>query len=934
MRAAVAGLLLALAVVAQAEHRGLPVLGMFPQSVYRGGAQTFDIAQDPRGILYFGNLSGVITYDGAWWNTIALPNESAVFAIESDAAGVVAAGGVGELGYLDSALAYHSLLDQLPPYARDVGEVRGICTAGRGFVFTTERFTIEWNGGAPRVLAQHRGDAPPTRCSTIDGAIHVWGGEGLLRVDRGRLLPAGFAGLRLDAAIGAGGRIVAAVRDGGLQTLVNGVATPFAAEASAWLAGKRVTDATALRDGRVAITTREDGLLLLRPDGAIDEILGPAAGLPDDVLLCALADKEGALWLAYYGLLVRVDLASPVTVLDARRGLRGAARSLLQHDGKLWITTMRGLYVLDEAPAGARRIDGINMGAWSLLDIGSEMLIGTTEGVYRMGAAPVRIAGTEELVVYNMRQSESDRSRVWLATRAGVGTLRRDGSTWRYGGILPNTPRYARSVVERAGELWIGTVFDGVVRIARDGRITRYGHGETDVTSIGGRLVFVRNPGSIQHLGPDGRLAPDPLLGHIQAPPQFFRVEEDQAGNVWINSDPPRVLMRQGNGYAREPRPLSGIGRDVQVMQFVDGAMWFAASEGLFRYAPQRTERAEAQPAPLIRRVVAGANDTLFSDGISTTSGATALRHAFGRLRIEFAPASYRSGVAYQYRLDPIDATWSEWSANPFIDYTRLDEGRYTFRLRARGASGATSEEAQWSFTVRAPWYRSWWMLLLGLVAAAALVVLIVKLRTRALRRQAERLRALVDERTHELEDANHHLERLSLLDELTGIPNRRYFDRALAQTWEAASHSMQPLSLILLDLDHFKNLNDARGHPAGDASLVQVARLLAQRIRRSGDLVTRGQDVVARIGGEEFAVLLSNTDIDAATRVAEALRSSIQEMVIAFESANLRVTVSAGVATTIPAASSSAEALVRRADRALYAAKAAGRNCVREDAA
>jgi diguanylate cyclase (GGDEF)-like protein len=202
-------------------------------------------------------------------------------------------------------------------------------------------------------------------------------------------------------------------------------------------------------------------------------------------------------------------------------------------------------------------------------------------------------------------------------------------------------------------------------------------------------------------------------------------------------------------------------------------------------------------------------------------------------------------------------------------------------------------------------------------------VALIVKLRTRALARQAERLRALVDERTRELgkavealEDANHHLERLSLLDELTGIPNRRYFDRALAQTWEAASHTMQPLSLILLDLDHFKMLNDAKGHPAGDASLVQVARLLAQRIRRSGDLAARGQDVAARIGGEEFAILLSNTDAGTAARIAESLRESIQEMVIAFESANLKVTVSCGVATTTHAAGHSPESLVRRADR------------------
>jgi diguanylate cyclase (GGDEF)-like protein len=929
-RAVLASLVLALAVTARAEHRGLPVLNVFPQSLHRGGAQTFDAAQDPRGILYFANLRGIITYDGAWWRTIALPNDSAVFAVESDAAGVVAAGGVGEMGYLDSRFAYHSLVGQLPPQARDFGEVRGICSAGRGFVFATERFAIEWNGGAPRVLAQHGGDATPSRCSTIDGAVHLWGGDGLLRVERGGLVPAGFAGLRLDAAIGLNGQIVAAVRDGGLQTLANGVAVPFAPEASAWLAGKRVTGAALVRD-RIAITTREAGLLLLRPDGAIDEILGPAEGLPDEILLGALPDREGALWLAYHGSLVRVDLASPVTVFDGRRGLRGSVRSLLEHDGRLFVTTMRGLYVLENAPAGARRIEDIDVPAWSLLEADGELLIGTTEGVYRMrgASAPVRIAGTEALVVYGMLRSESDASRIWMATRSGVASLRRDGDTWRYGGMVAGAPRYARSLVERNGELWVGTVFDGIARIARDGRIAKYGSGETDVTSIHGRLLFVRSPGVIEHLRPGGTLAPDPLLGHIRNPPPFFRVTEDGAGNLWINSDPPRVLVRMKDAYAREPRPLSGIGIDVQVMQYVDGAMWFATTDGLYRYAPHTAERALAQPAPLIRRVFAGADDTLVSDGIANTT--TELQYAFRRLRIEFAPASYRAGVAYQYRLDPADTAWSEWSTNPFIDYTNLDDGRYTFRVRSRGATGVVSDEAQWSFTVHPPWYRTPWMLVLGLVAAAGIVALIVKLRTRALARQAERLRELVEERTRELADANHHLERLSLLDELTGIPNRRYFDRALAQTWGASMRTMQPISLILLDLDHFKLLNDAKGHPAGDASLVQVARLLAQRIRRSGDFSSRGPDIAARIGGEEFAILLSNTDAEAAARIAEALRESIQEMVIAFESANLKVTVSCGVATTTRAASDSPEGLVRRADRALYAAKAAGRNCVRE---
>jgi diguanylate cyclase (GGDEF)-like protein len=606
----------------------------------------------------------------------------------------------------------------------------------------------------------------------------------------------------------------------------------------------------------------------------------------------------------------------------------------------LWMTTSHGLFLIDAPGATARRIAGVAAPAWSLLRDGDALLIGTSDGIYRVteGRTPERLAGTQDLAVYEFLRSSRDPSLIWLATRTSLGTLTTDGNTYRYASI-PNTPRYVRSIIEDDdGSIWYGTIFDGVHHRTVDGRVTRYGNGEMQVYRIGGRVVAVQGLSEIKTIA-GGKLVPDPLL-RIGDATNYFALAEDAAGNVWINSDPPRVLMKTKDGYERETRPLTGIGSNISFIRLEqDGSLWFAGSEGFFRYARTPSDQRVIQPAPLLRRVSVGdAND---ANNISLTGNATSLRHAFGRLRIEFAPLSYRPGVAYQYRLDPLDQRWSEWSSNSFIDYTHLDEGDYTFRVRARGAAGAESEETQWSFSVRPPWYRTTTAMLLFVVAAAALIAAIVKLRTTALRRQAARLRAQVDERTRELgrtvdllEQANAHLERLSLLDELTGIPNRRYFDRALAQAWDEAVRTQQPVSLILLDLDHFKSLNDQRGHPAGDASLVQVARLLARKIRRSGDMVTRGGDVVARIGGEEFAILLTDTDTDGAARIAETLRGAVEELAIAFESAMLRVTVSCGVASLAPAASQTPELLVRRADRALYAAKAAGRNCVRSEAA
>src|SRR6185436_14026155 len=140
-----------------------------------------------------------------------------------------------------------------------------------------------------------------------------------------------------------------------------------------------------------------------------------------------------------------------------------------------------------------------------------------------------------------------------------------------------------------------------------------------------------------------------------------------------------------------------------------------------------------------------------------------------------------------------------------------------------------------WTFTVLPPWYRTRWAYALWALLAIAVIVLVTRIRTTALRRHAERLRQRVEEKTAELqetvkllEQANSRLEVLSLEDDLTGIANRRYFERALADEWNRARRREHPLALILVDLDHFKDLNDRRGHPAGDDCLRRVGAFLA----------------------------------------------------------------------------------------------------------
>ncbi|HEY9861302.1 MAG TPA: EAL domain-containing protein [Candidatus Obscuribacterales bacterium] len=175
-----------------------------------------------------------------------------------------------------------------------------------------------------------------------------------------------------------------------------------------------------------------------------------------------------------------------------------------------------------------------------------------------------------------------------------------------------------------------------------------------------------------------------------------------------------------------------------------------------------------------------------------------------------------------------------------------------------------------------------------------------------------------------QLQQANQELQRLASSDGLTQVANRRCFDEFLAQEWQRSAREQSPLSMILCDVDCFKLYNDTYGHLAGDDALRQVAQAIAQAVKRPADLV-------ARYGGEEFAVILPNTDAAGAAIVAAQMQANVRALQIPHASSQVAefVTLSLGVATTIPHHQFSSATLIVAADQGLYRAKAQGRNCL-----
>lgn len=171
--------------------------------------------------------------------------------------------------------------------------------------------------------------------------------------------------------------------------------------------------------------------------------------------------------------------------------------------------------------------------------------------------------------------------------------------------------------------------------------------------------------------------------------------------------------------------------------------------------------------------------------------------------------------------------------------------------------------------------------------------------------------------------ESMYHAEvyQLSVLDGLTGVHNKRYFDDFLERELASAQRHQNPLTLVLIDIDHFKSVNDERGHLCGDAVLKQLADRIKPRIRR--------EDLFARYGGEEFAFILTITPLEGGLRFAETIRDMVERQPFIFEGDRVAVTISLGVATTLNETKVDPDDLIARADQALYAAKNSGRNRV-----
>jgi diguanylate cyclase (GGDEF)-like protein len=918
--------------------------------------------QDSRGFIWVSTENGIFRYDGSRFEQVGQaqgmpPSNAAMFGEAPD--GRLLVGGSFGL-YIQTANRFESMP---MPHAKEVNWGAGIQSDGKGrtYIATDAGLMVVAKlandpGGNPfqfRLVPApaHAGDSAANGV-LVDKDTVWWGcGDDLCVAANGRtqvlglssgLPPSAWRGIRK----AGNGDLWVQSRSGRMAVMRHGETrfqTPDLPPSHFGPRGLVSIDAW----GSVIVPVG-DGLAI-QQDGHWKRV-GQAAGLHGPVY-SVLQDREGSLWLGLSGHgLVRWLGYREWEYFNSGSGLESdlVYQVFPAPDGTLWAGTDSGLYRgrksgetwswRKEAGLGDIPVHSVRPDRQGRLWLGTE-----SHGAARFDPRNGQVEW------FDKRQGLTapspyvllldHQNRIWAGTLTGLFTA--DLKTLQFRAIPEVPAAMSVALIEGAnGDIWAGTK-QGLFQLS-GGHWRRFttadGLSHNEVLSLtvgddgdiwvgyqfGPEMDRIRERGSELKFSHEG----DP--SHNSEGFTYF-LGFDARKRLWVGTNR-GVDVRDGGLWRHYDQHDGLVWDDCDLNGFTpmpDGTVWVGTSGGLAHFTPRDEIFWKDPPVAIFTQLTLGGKSAAQDTSVAYKANALAVRFS----ALSFAR---QDRLLFKYRLTPLFNDWRETRQRE-LQFPGLSPDSYRLEVEARDGWGRWSAEpASFNFEVRPPWWRSAWFI--SLLTAAALSVLVAVLRWRgtAARQRERRLVRLVDERTTELkeangtlrettlklQEANQYLVRLSTIDGLTGIANRRMFDQTLETEWEEAKRTGTPLSVVLADIDHFKRLNDSAGHQAGDECLKTIARELARAVKRDTDLV-------ARFGGEEFAVILPATDHAQAAALAESIRQAIEKLEIRHPNSptGANVTISLGIATATDDRFPTANALVGAADSALYAAKQLGRN-------
>ena len=662
-------------------------------------------------------------------------------------------------------------------------------------------------------------------------------------------------------------------------------------------------------------------------------------GLPPYDISAIFMDREGSLWLGIVGHGLRRWLGQghweSFTVAE---GLSNDIvwATLRDREGRLWVGTESGL---DWIPTGGNTPHGWKFGG--IQTARAMSLAESADGAIWMGTAvgglvridPVTLAGRQWAMpeVYRMLADREDR--LWIATGGGLFVVNTAAPSSRLAPTLIKDPgittpqqRFTDLSVDASNQIWAASD-QGLFRRSNDG----WRGIDPGLPAVAPYQIAFDHRGNLWATGVFPGLISERVVNdrvieaqHVSHPPllseQVVSLKVDHRGWLWVGQDTGLSVFDGHNwrSFSQDDGLIWNDSNSFALTEDNDGSIWIGTSGGLAHFIEPQTLSAEPPPTPVFSQASYGTKG--LSNGTEVAWSEIPLLVSVVAIRFR-DPGSLR----LHYRLLGLDSEWKEMTGNT-IQFSRLVPGEYRFQVTAVELnSHVVSPQAEIDFRILPRWWQN--RLARGTQWALGLVTLLFlgrwgfHLRVAKRGRQQDAEQTSKDATQRKLAEqarVRDQLVHFAEYDDLTGLLNHRMVFERLRAEVERARRDGSFLSVVLVDLDHFKEINSTFGHPGGDRVLKEVGSILLRAVR--------SYDWVGRYSSEEFLLVLPGSSREAANLRAEQLRVAVQEARIHYCDKIIKVTVSLGVASGTP---SDEESLMQAANGTLHSAKSRGGNCV-----
>ena len=906
----------------------------------------YSVVQAPDGLLHVGGHEGIHSYDGRRWQYMPMPNSNLVRSLTHDGRDRLYVGGYGMFGYAlqrpDGLLEFIDLTppdDELP--GREVlADIWQILVAPEGVYFAGVHhlFLYDPDSGGVRnwyhpdrfgVLTRHQDQ---TLIQYRGIGIKAFNGNGFELIEGGEQLPTHLYAL---LPLPDGG-LVTLGRDGRWLRFHQGRVEP-------WQGGEELPSSDAFS---ASLTLPDQTLALAKPDGSL-YIVNPETyrvrrfQLSNNYIVDLALANDGGLFLQSDASTQHVSWPSSWTRMGSDTGLRGRVYKVDYWQGQWLAVTNAGVHRTrrsENSIVSFERTDLTPFEAWDWLGFDEgEALLADSYQLIQVSGENRRALSSDHLYPRLLKPSRYNEQLLYVGTELGLALFERKGLDWSKRFSQKGFTGRVHSIVELSeGRVLAAIDGHGLIEIHLENDLTdiklwqRYDpdqgldYGASDDIELfmidSGLIVASTAAGFFEWH--DGHFKSTEMAGleALRLAETAYQIKVAPDGTWWAYSHNHLLRRPPGEDWIVEDLTALNPGMIASLSFGDNGTVLVGGIATILEFDPQVIPVEPAVPSVVLRTALLttadGRQHRLPLDGREIV-----IRHDLISMVFEYALPSYRRPelTRYQERLTGYEEYFADWSGVTRITYAYFEPGEYRFVVRARDGQDRVSESTPFEFVVLPPWYLTFWAKVLWVILILAVLFLgtygLIKWRLARVNAERERLFDMVHQRTAELAAANSKLENMANLDGLTAVANRRRLDAYMAQSWDRCIQRQCELSVLLIDVDHFKEFNDAHGHQAGDDALRKVAEIISAVLRRN-------EDIVGRYGGEEFMCILPGAPESMAMEVAESIRRRIDD---AFE----EITVSVGLSTVRASHDEEFATLIERADRALYAAKQAGRNRV-----